>query len=284
LTFLAEVILDEALNLAWEQTARVHKAPARAFAIIGFGKLGGLELGPGSDLDVVFVHELDIEHSAFLQRMVRRLLHILTTRTHSGALYDVDTRLRPSGQAGTMVSSLAAFEQYQRNDAWVWEHQALVRARPVAGDRVVSAAFERIRREILCRARDRTELRRAIVDMRRRVGESARASVDLKRDAGGIVDIEFMVQYLVLAAASEHPSLVDWTDNVRILETAAKVGLLEGETAAALKDAYLALRAERHREALDIPDDGRAREVLERNVTLIRQQWARLLTPEVVKE
>ena len=156
----------------------------------------------------------------------------------------------------------------------MWEHQALVRARPVAGDREVSAAFERIRREILCDVRDRTELRRAIVDMRRRVGESASASVDLKRAAGGIVDIEFMVQYLVLAAAFEHPSLADWTDNVRILETAAKVGLLEAETAAALKDAYLALRAERHREALDIPDDGRAREVLDRNVTLIREQWS----------
>ncbi len=284
LTFLAEVILQEALQLAWKRTAETIEPPLQSFAIVGFGKLGGLELGPGSDLDIVFLHDLDARHNRFLHRMVRRLLHILTARTHTGALYDVDTRLRPSGRAGTMVSSLAAFEQYQRNDAWVWEHQALVRARPVAGDRAVSAAFERIRREILCRARDRTELRRAIVDMRRRVGESASSEVDLKRDAGGIVDIEFMVQYLVLAAASEHPSLADWTDNVRILETAAKVKLLEGETAAALKDAYLALRAERHREALDIPDDGRAREVLERNVTLIRRQWARLLTPDEVKE
>ncbi len=285
LTFLAEVILQESLQLAWKRTAETIEAPPQSFAIIGFGKLGGLELGPGSDLDIVFLHDLDAQHNRFLHRMVRRLLHILTARTHTGALYDVDTRLRPSGQAGTMVSSLAAFEHYQTNDAWVWEHQAMVRARPVAGDKEVGAAFDRIRRNILCRVRDRTELRRAIVDMRRRIswverrGESARASVDLKRDAGGIVDIEFMVQYLVLAAASEHPSLADWTDNVRILETAAKVGLLEGEIAAALKDAYLALRAERHREALDIPDDGRAREVLERNVTLIREQWARLLTP-----
>lgn len=278
LTFLAEVILEESLQIAWKRTAETIEAPPQSFAIIGFGKLGGLELGPGSDLDIVFLHDLDPQYNRFLHRMVRRLLHILTARTHTGALYDVDTRLRPSGQAGTMVSSLAAFEQYQAHDAWVWEHQAIVRARPVAGDKVVGAAFDRIRRQILCRVRDRAELRNAIVDMRRRVGESATAAVDLKRDVGGIVDIEFMVQYLVLAAASEHPSLADWTDNVRILETAAKVGLLEGETAAALKDAYLALRAERHREALDIPDDGRAREVLDRNVTLIREQWARLLT------
>ena len=205
LTFLAEVILQESLQIAWKRTAETIEAPPQAFAIIGFGKLGGLELGPGSDLDIVFVHDLDAQHNRFLHRMVRRLLHILTARTHTGALYDVDTRLRPSGQDGTIVSSVAAFEQYQQHDAWVWEHQALVRARPVAGDRTVSAAFERIRREILCRVRDRTALRKAIVDMRRRVGEAATAAVDLKRAAGGIVDIEFMVQYLVLAAACEHP-------------------------------------------------------------------------------
>ncbi len=280
LTFLAEVILQEALQIAWKRTAETMEAPPQSFAIIGFGKLGGLELGPGSDLDIVFLHDLDAQHNRFLHRMVRRLLHVLTARTHSGALYDVDTRLRPSGQAGTMVSSLAAFAQYQQRDAWVWEHQALVRARPVAGDPAVRGAFEQIRRETLCRVRDHAELRDAIVDMRRRVGDSASAAVDLKRAAGGIVDIEFMVQYLVLAWAAEHPSLADWTDNVRILESAATVGLLDSETAVALKDAYLALRSERHREALDIPDDGRAREVLERNVTLIRAQWSRLLTPD----
>ena len=284
LTFLAEVILQAALRIAWKRTSESQTAPDAAFAIIGFGKLGGLELGPGSDLDIVFLHDVDSQHNRFLHRMVRRLLHILTARTHSGALYDVDTRLRPSGQAGTMVSSLAAFDQYQDRDAWVWEHQALVRARPVAGDENVCAAFDRIRRHVLCRPRDRVQLRQAIVDMRRRIGESHDARVDLKRDAGGIVDIEFMVQYLVLAWAAEHPSLADWTDNVRILETAATVGLLEGDTALALKDAYLALRSERHREALDIPDDGRAREVLDRYATLIRDQWALLLTPDIAKE
>ena len=284
LTFLAEVILREALQIAWKRTAETQSAPLPSFAIVGFGKLGGLELGPGSDLDIVFLHDLDAQHNRFLHRLVKRLLHVLTARTHSGALYDVDTRLRPSGQAGPMVSSLTAFEQYQNRDAWVWEHQALVRARPVAGDAAVGAAFNRIRRDVLCRRRDHAQLRHAIVDMRRRIGETVGARVDLKRDAGGIVDIEFMVQYLVLAWGAEHPSLADWTDNVRILETAAKVGLLEGETAAALQDAYLALRGERHREALDIPDDGRAREVLDRYATLIREQWRALLTPDIAKE
>ena len=279
LTFLAEVILQEALELAWRRTADDASMPPRKFAIIGFGKLGGLELGPGSDLDLVFLHDLDVEHNRFLHRMVRRLLHVLSARTHSGALYDIDTRLRPSGHKGTIVSSLDAFAQYQNRDAWVWEHQALVRARPVAGDPDVCAAFNRIRRDVLCRVRERAALRTAIVDMRKRIGDVAESGVDLKREVGGIVDIEFMVQYLVLAWAAEHPSLADWTDNVRILDTAATVGLLEGDTAAALKQAYLALRAERHREALDIPDDGRAREVLDRNATLIRAQWKTLLEP-----
>jgi glutamate-ammonia-ligase adenylyltransferase len=280
LTFLAEVILQESLRLAWQRTVdATAAAPGAAFAIIGFGKLGGIELGPGSDLDIVFLHDLDDDHHRFLHRVVRRLLHILTTRTHAGALYDVDTRLRPSGGSGTMVSSVAAFERYQQHDAWTWEHQALVRARPVGGDAAVCDAFQRIRREILCRVRDRRGLREEILDMRRRIGEGASAGVDVKREPGGIVDIEFMVQYLVLAWASEHPSLADWTDNVRILETAATVGLLDAGTAAALKDAYLALRSERHREALDIPDDGRAREVLDRYGSLIREQWNRLLKP-----
>ncbi len=280
LTFLAEVILQEALQIAWRRTAETLSAPPDAFAIVGFGKLGGLELGPGSDLDIVFVHDLDARHNRFLHRFVRRLLHVLMARTHSGGLYEIDTRLRPSGQAGTMVSSLAAFAQYQSRDAWVWEHQALVRARPVAGDAAVRAEFVRIRRDILCRVRDREQLRAAIIDMRRRIADSAHGLVDIKREPGGIVDIEFMVQYLVLAWAAEHPALADWTDNVRILEAAAGVGLLEAKTATALKDAYLALRAERHREALDIPDDGRAREILDRYGVLIRQQWNALLMPD----
>jgi glutamate-ammonia-ligase adenylyltransferase len=281
LTFLAEVILAAALDLAWQQTAKDDPAleGRRPFAIIGFGKLGGLELGPGSDLDIVFLHDLGDEHGRFLHRMVRKLLHILTARTRAGALYDVDTRLRPSGRRGTMVSSLAAFAQYQKGEAWVWEHQALVRARPVAGDPAVAQAFNDIRRRIICQRRDRAALKAQVVDMRRRIEETAAGAVDLKREPGGIVDIEFMVQYLALAWAVDYPSLADWTDNIRIIDTAAAVGLLEREVAQGLKDAYLALRAERHRTALDIPDDERARSVLERYRVLVRAEWERLLAP-----
>jgi len=286
LTYLAEVILAAALDIAWRETAKddPQLGTSRPFAVIGFGKLGGLELGPGSDLDIVFIHDLGDEHSRFLHRMVRRLLHILTAHTHAGALYDVDTRLRPSGRRGTMVSSLAAFELYQESDAWVWEHQALVRARPVAGDARIAATFNAIRRRIIERTRDREALKQQIVDMRRRIAETAEGAVDLKREPGGIVDIEFMVQYLALAWAAQYPALADWTDNVRILETAARVGLLDDDVAQGLKDAYLALRAERHRTALDLPDDERAAQVLERYREFVRTQWRVMLESGLPKQ
>jgi glutamate-ammonia-ligase adenylyltransferase len=147
----------------------------------------------------------------------------------------------------------------------------------VAGDARLGAEFERIRREVICLPRDRDRLRAEIVEMRRRIEDTASGEVDLKREPGGIVDIEFMVQYLALANAATHPALADWTDNVRILETLAREGLLADDVALGLKDAYLALRAESHRTALDRPDDARAREVLERYRDFVRAQWRRLL-------
>ena len=277
LTFLAEVILEQALTLAWRATEETSGGPPVGnFLIVGYGKLGGLELGPDSDLDMVFVHDLDTQHAQFINRMVRRLLNVLTTRTHSGALYEVDMRLRPSGRSGTMVSSLAAFEQYQRREAWIWEHQALVRARPVAGDSALAERFNDLRRRLLCEERDVAALGAAVIDMRARIERQA-GEADLKRGAGGIVDIEFMVQYLVLAWAAKHPSLAVYTDNVRILETAADVGLLTDDKAAALKQAYLALRAERHRAALDLPDDARAQKVLDAHRQSVRACWDELL-------
>ena len=277
LTYIAEVILEQALDLAWSATLETSKGPSeKAFLIVGYGKLGGLELGPGSDLDMVFLHDLDAQHSQFVNRMIRRLLNVLTTRTHSGALYEVDMRLRPSGRSGAVVSSLNAFEQYQRREAWVWEHQALVRARPVAGDPALAARFDELRQRLLCETRDVAALKTSVIEMRERIQRQAGAA-DLKRGAGGIVDIEFMVQYLVLAWAAEHPSLAVYTDNVRILEAAADVGLLTDERAAALKQAYLALRAERHRAALDIADDARAQKVLDAHRSAVRQCWDELL-------
>ena len=286
LTFLAEVILNEALAMAWREAEAASPAPlkSRPFVIVGYGKLGGLELGPGSDLDLVFLHDLPSGTERTLSRMIRRLLHILTTRTHTGALYEVDTRLRPSGRFGTMVTSLAAFEEYQNSDAWVWEYQALVRARVVAGDAALAARFEALRDKIIRRRRDREELRAKIVEMRERIARSAAEDVDFKRGVGGIVDIEFMVQYLALAYAADYPSLSEFTDNVRILDAAARENLLPTVEAERLKAAYLALRAESHRTALDEPDAERARRVLEAHAEAVRSNWNRLLGAEPTSE
>ncbi|MGE0624984.1 MAG: bifunctional [glutamate--ammonia ligase]-adenylyl-L-tyrosine phosphorylase/[glutamate--ammonia-ligase] adenylyltransferase [Pseudomonadales bacterium] len=278
LTWLAEAVLGEALTLAWNDNLDRFPefADERPFLIVGYGKLGGIELGPGSDLDLVFLHDLPASAAPFLHRLVRRLLHVLTAPTYNGTLYEIDTRLRPSGNAGTMVSSLAAFEEYQRRQAWVWEHQALVRARPVAGDPALAERFVGVRRALLGQPRDRMELAEAVRGMRARMraqlpeGESA---VDLKRGTGGIVDIEFVVQYLVLAHAHDHPGLTEYTDNVRILDAVDAAELLPRGGAARLKEAYLALRAEWHRTVLDIPDTERAAQTLSRYRDDVKAIW-----------
>jgi glutamate-ammonia-ligase adenylyltransferase len=276
LTFLAEAVLEEALDLAWRENAERFPEfadSARPFIIVGYGKLGGIELGPGSDLDLVFVHDLPAEAGQFLHRLVRRLLHTLTVPTYLGALYEVDMRLRPSGRSGTMVSSLESFRDYQLNEAWVWEHQALVRARGVAGDRQLLERFETVRREVLCRQRDAAELAAEVLKMRRRMAEHHGDEEGVKRGTGGIVDIEFMVQYLVLAHAHQHPDLAAYSDNMRILETAERLELLPAAVAGNLREAYLALRAEWHRSVLDLPDSDRAAEVLASHRDRVRDAW-----------
>ena len=275
LTFLAEAMLEEALDLAWRENAERFPqfAEPRPFIIVGYGKLGGIELGPGSDLDLVFIHDLPGDAAQFLHRLVRRLLHVLTVPTYVGSLYEVDMRLRPSGRSGTMVSSLESFGDYQRREAWVWEHQALVRARGVAGNPELLERFAAVRRELLCQPRDRAALIHDVQNMRRRMAEHHGDDDGVKRGAGGIVDIEFMVQYLVLAHAHEHPDLTVYTDNVRILETVERLGLLPAPVAQSLRSAYLALRSEWHRSVLDLPDTERAAEVLSSHRDQVREAW-----------
>ena len=279
LTFLAEAVLSAALGLAWQDS--LQRFPERAllqgFIIVGYGKLGGIELGPGSDLDVVFIHDMGQDAGPFLHRLVRRLLHVLTVPTYNGTLYEIDTRLRPSGNAGTMVSSLDAFIAYQQTKAWVWEHQALVRARVVAGDPRLAARFEQSRRDLINQPRDNQELATEVRRMRLRMSEhhlkTDSEDADLKRGSGGIVDIEFIVQYLVLAHACDHPALTEHTDNVRILEAVERLQLLPAGAAVRLKDAYLALRAEWHRGVLDIPDRERASRQLSQYREDVRSTW-----------
>lgn len=271
LTELAEVLLGRVLQLAWHHLAvQRYGLPecdgvdqSCGFAIIAYGKLGGIELGYGSDLDIVFLHGdgppalaggQAIDHGMLYVRLAQRIIHFLGTTTAAGVLYEADTRLRPSGSSGLLVSSLQAFADYQENSAWTWEHQALVRARGVAGDPAVLARFEQIRREILAQPREQVVLRREVREMRQRMarqlGHGDAMYFDLKQDPGGIADIEFMVQYSVLAWAHEYPSLLEYTDNIRLLEGLAAAGLLATEKAVVLADAYRSYRAHVHRQTL----------------------------------
>ena len=276
LSWLAEAVLEQAIRMAWEQCVPAADAGERPFIAVGYGKLGGLELGPDSDLDIVFVHDLPGSASQFLHRLVRKLLHLLTVRTLAGPLYEIDMRLRPSGNAGPLVSSLKTFLNYQNDKAWVWEHQALVRARAVAGDPALMAAFEAARRELLCRPRPIEPLRAEVIKMRKRIEAHHGAGLDLKRGTGGIVDVEFMAQYLVLAFAHEHPNLATYSDNVRILEEAGNAGVLVQEEAERLVLAYLALRGEVHRRSLDLSESAQTDAALTVHRETVGETWERL--------
>ncbi len=322
LTWIAEVAVAAALRLTWDHLAARHGPPSgvagdnSGFLVIGYGKLGGLELGYGSDLDLVFLHRANsatamtagpqaIADQQFYARLGQRLIHMLATQTAAGALYEVDMRLRPDGNKGILARSLTAFADYQASEAWTWEHQALVRARPIAGDPLLAEQFAAVRKAILCRERDPEKLRVEVRDMRAKMraqlDQSSRAQrapspplplgdgrgegsgerrFDLKQGAGGIADIEFMVQYAVLRWASAHPALARWSDNIRILETLAGLDLLPAGAAADLTAAYKALRSAYHRSSLQdeptrVPDD---RLVAERQ--RVKDLWQALLEGE----
>lgn len=272
LTWLAEVILEHVLSLAWQQMVERHGTPQPLadepepdFVVVGYGKLGGIELGHGSDLDLVFIHdanaqgnsdgERSLDNQTFFTRLGQKMIHILNTQTVSGKLYEVDMRLRPSGNSGLLVSSLTAFEKYQRNEAWTWEHQALTRARVVAGGARLTAEFERLRDELLQQPRDEEKLKKDVVEMREKMrshlgtkGPSEKAQhFSLKQDAGGIVDIEFLVQYLVLSRAHQTPELSRWSDNIRILGCLEEAGILSADDAEQLIEAYKVYRSAGHR-------------------------------------
>lgn len=269
LTWLAEALLSEAINQAWNQLTAKHGVPPltlqngeKNFAVIAYGKLGGIELGYGSDLDVVFIHDGNDEGYTngdkplsvrqFYVRLAQKIIHLCETRTTSGILYEIDMELRPSGASGLLVSSLHAFEQYQKKDAWVWEHQALVRSRAVYGNAALVAEFNRVRAEVLSESREIHTLAKSVVDMRDKMRKHLlRGTVeqfDLKQSAGGMIDIEFIAQFMVLAYAAQQPALLTrWSDNVRIFESCVDAGLITEEEAMTLKKAYLAIRDRAHR-------------------------------------
>ncbi|QTR53609.1 bifunctional [glutamate--ammonia ligase]-adenylyl-L-tyrosine phosphorylase/[glutamate--ammonia-ligase] adenylyltransferase [Thiothrix unzii] len=279
LTWIAEAVLEETQRHVWVTMTAQTGVPCykndagetqqAGFAIIAYGKLGGLELGYGSDLDIIFLHDSHgtaqqtngkktLENAVFYARFAQKIIHTLTTFTPAGRLYETDTRLRPSGASGLLVSSLNAFCTYQQEKAWVWEHQALLRARVITGTERLRSQFEQVRHDILCQPRDRAELRKQVIAMRQKMWESM-ASKDssifnLKKDPGGVTDIEFIVQFLILAHAHEHPELVRWSDNIRQLESLQGAGILPADTAVMLADAYRTLRDRIHELSLQEQD------------------------------
>jgi glutamate-ammonia-ligase adenylyltransferase len=254
LSALADVILAATIALCWEAQAP-GEAPPR-FAIIGYGKLGGKELGYASDLDLVFLYDVDATADdadaapSRYARLAQRINTWLTSTGAAGRLYDTDLRLRPDGASGLLVSSLSAFRKYQRETAWPWEHQALTRARFVAGDVALGAAFERERDLILRLPRDIARLCVEVVEMRRKMhaGHPNRTPLfDLKHDPGGMVDIEFIVQFLVLVHARAHPTLTRNAGNIALLGMAALLNLVPADLARCAADAYRDYRREQHR-------------------------------------
>ena len=270
LSWIAETILDKVVEVSWNHLVEKHGRPSctlkgqtceRGFAVIGYGKLGGIELGYGSDLDLVFLHAADpgetvggkrpIDNTHFFSRLGQRVVHMLSTHTAAGTLYETDMRLRPNGASGLLVSHVDGFKTYQMDEAWTWEHQALIRARPITGDSVLKDAFSTIRRQVLCLHREPETLKASVREMRERMRESRLSAgpdqFDIKEDIGAMVDIEFLVQHLVLQHASNHLEISRWTDNVRLLQSLAETGIVDGVTAYRLRQAYLIFRAVVHR-------------------------------------
>ena len=275
LTDVAELILDRAMRLAWEQLAAIHGEPTcggmgsartAGLAAVGYGKLGGWELGYASDLDLVFLHDSEgelqqtagpkvVDNAVFFNRFGQRLVHLLTVHTAAGRLYEVDMRLRPSGKGGLAVTHLPTFEEYQKKEAWTWEHQALLHSRSVAGSPAIRERFEQIRRDVLMNHVRRETLREDVRSMRERMrSELGHASVgkfDLKQDPGGIADIEFLAQYWVLRWAQERPPLCAFSDTIRQLESLGSAALVDHGVIDELVDAYRRFRQAAHRLSLE---------------------------------
>ncbi len=300
LTDIAEIVLAGAIDLARHELIRQYGVPgcdvdgqrrAARFAIVAYGKLGGLELGYGSDLDIIFLHdsegaeqctdgEKSVDNAVFFVRLAQRIIHILTMSTTTGPLYEVDTRLRPNGKAGLLVATLSAFERYQREQAWTWEHQALLRSRPVAGDATLREAFTGLRRSVLAEAVHHETLRDDVMQMREKMraelNQGTDELFDLKQGLGGVTDIEFIVQYLVLRDAAREPDLTFWSDNIRQLEALSAAGILAADEAELLAATYREFRGHMHRLALAGQPRLIVRHEIEGPAGRIRAIWQRV--------
>ena len=302
LTDLAEIVLDHALQIAWRDLAVKHGVPwcttddgrrRAGFGVAAYGKFGGIELSYRSDLDLIFLHDSTgreqltdgrrpLDNGMFFGRLVRRLVHFLTTQTGAGAMYEVDTRLRPSGRSGLLVASIEAFERYQDENAWTWEHQALLRGRPVAGSAVVAREFERIRSDTLRNRVRRGQLAEDVsamrAKMRKQLDNSDGDSFDLKEGQGGIGDIEFLVQYLVLLHARDHPAVIHYPDNIRQLGALGAAGCLSEDEVVRLQEAYKTYRLRLHRLALDEQPPVVAQSEFREERAFVSAGWSRFLS------
>ena len=295
LTWLAEAAVEAAVRFAerdlesrYGRCRRADGGPAE-FAVIGYGKLGALEMGYGSDIDLVFLHDADppdvetqggeksLTQSAWMARLAQRVMHLLTTQTHLGRVYEVDIELRPNGNSGLPVVSTGAFADYQTRNAWTWEHQALSRARMVVGSTLIEQLFEKLRHAVLTAERDPAALTTEIADMREKMrahlNKPAAGRWDIKQGEGGLVDVEFLVQHAVLMHAAEHPTVIRYTDVWRQLEALEKAGCWPATSAYALLEVQREYRAWRHRamrrgEPMDAPAEAFAAQR-----ALVMQLW-----------
>ncbi len=283
LTYIAETVLSQVLQTCWHLVCEKYGTPEGipadhiedcGFAVVAYGKVGGFEMGYKSDIDIVFLYrgepgltqgkEKQADITTFYSNLGQRIIHALTMHTPAGTLYGADMRLRPGGDSGMIVSHIESYEDYMEKNAWTWEHQALIRARPVTGDRQLCSEFNRIRRAVLTRQRDELQLKRDVSDMREKVRDQrlkvTAGEVDLSQSRGGIVDIEFLVQYLILKHAHAYPDITVWTDNIRLLESLDAEGLISSQQSEQLQSAYVAMRRMIHRRNLQenessIPED-----------------------------
>lgn len=297
LTYVAEALLDFVVQMAWSQMVERYGKPAhladnhKGLVVVAYGKLGGWELGYGSDLDLVFLHDCpansvtngdkQIDSRQFYLRLVQRIIHLFNVRTSFGILYEVDVRLRPQGDAGLLACSLDSFADYQMNEAWTWEQQALVRARAVYGENDLIKRFNQIRHDVLCKPRDenqlKTEVRQMREKMRNHLGTTQAELFNLKIDEGGIGDIEFLSQYLVLNYAHSHPKMTTWSDNVRILELATHYQIMDSDEAEQLTQAYIDMRNQIHQLALQLLPSMVNSSKFYREKQIVKQSWQKWL-------
>ncbi|MCC2605846.1 bifunctional [glutamate--ammonia ligase]-adenylyl-L-tyrosine phosphorylase/[glutamate--ammonia-ligase] adenylyltransferase [Planctobacterium marinum] len=304
LTCLAETIIAEVINSAWHQMTEKYGYPVGAydedkqFLVVGYGKLGGIELGYSSDLDLVFLHGCTsaadtsgpkaIDSRQFYAKLAQRIMHLFNTKTGSGELYEVDLRLRPSGNSGLLVAQIESFLSYQQEEAWTWEHQALVRSRAIAGSDALRHRFNEIRQQVLCSQRDSNTLQSDVVAMRQKMrnhlDKSTDNKIDLKQAAGTIADIEFLTQYWSLLHGQRVPEVITWSDNVRIIEALKQYQLISEQWCQQLIDAYLAFRNLSHQKALDGDENLMIKGELESHRTAVIQIWRQVFADALAAE